>query len=189
LLILLFHCYENAGPTIDEKELNMDKKSAKTADPAEVKKQLEAIAGQKIDISDDQIAIIRWPVGAHNYEDGTVLWRSIIFPGQNCIASSLLDGSGVSTTGTNGEVTFLLSNFICLPLVRSLSEPVNVLATARTASPFFVTTTHTMVPDPNSPQSFNDVQITVYAWDANGKPAPGVSFDWRCRVVSNPIIL
>jgi hypothetical protein len=166
----------------------MEKKPAKAVDPAEVKKQLEALAGQKIDIPEDQIAIFRWPVGAHDYVDGTVLWRSIIFPGQNCIASTLLDGSGVTATGANGQVTFLLSSFICLPLVRSLAEPVNVLATPRTTTPVFVTATHILVLDPNNPHSYNDVQITVYSWDTNVALAPGVPFDWRCRLVSNQII-
>lgn len=167
----------------------MEKKSSKTADLTEVKKQLESIAGQKIDIPEHLIKFFRWPSGAHDFTDGTVLWRSIIFPGHSCVASTLLDGSGVTASGANGQVTFLLSTFICLPLVRSLAEPVNIVATARSTSPFFVTMTHTMVVDPNDAQSFNDVQFTAFVWDANGKPAPGIPLDWRCRVVSNQIIL
>jgi len=31
--------------------------------------------------------------------------------------------------------------------------------------------------------------LTIFAWDANGAPASNVTFDWRCRVVSNQIIL
>jgi hypothetical protein len=166
----------------------MDKKPEKKADLAEVKKQLEAIAGKKIDIVDDQIFLFRWPVGAHDYADGTVLWRSFITPGQTCIASSLLDGSGTAVSGANGQVTFLLSSYICLPQVRSLAEPVNLLGTPRSNGAFSVTLTHTMVTDPSNPQSYNDVQITGYIWDANGAPASGIAFDWRCRVISNPII-
>jgi hypothetical protein len=45
-----------------------------------------------------------------------------------------------------------------------------------------VTTTHALV------DNGNDVQITVFAWNAGGAAAPNVSFDWRCRVVSNQII-
>ena len=167
----------------------MVKKSEKTPSAADVKKQLEAIAGKKLDVTEEQLRFLRWPVGAHDFTDGTVLWKSFIIVGQSCVPSTLLDASGVSFSGANGQVTFLLSSFICLPLVRSLAEPVNLLATARSDSPFFVTLTHKMVPDPNSPQSFNDVEITAYVWDANGAPAPGVAFDWRCRVVSNQVIV
>jgi hypothetical protein len=64
-----------------------------------------------------------------------------------------------------------------------------VVATARSSNPFFVTATLTLVKDPNTASSNHDVQITLYAWDAAGNPAPSVSIDWRCRVVSLPIIL
>ena len=40
-----------------------------------------------------------------------------------------------------------------------------------------MTMTHSLV---NTPAT--DVQITVFAWDANGAPAPNVVFDWRCLV-------
>lgn len=166
----------------------VQKKSEKRPSAAGVKKQLEAIAEKKLDVTEEQVKFLRWPVGAHDVTDGTVLWKGL-FHGQTCVPSPLLDGSGVSSSGASGQVTFLLSSFVCLPLVRSLAEPVNLLATARSANPFFVTLTHKMVADPNSPQSFNDVEITAYVWDANGAPAPGVAFDWRCRVVSYPIIL
>lgn len=166
----------------------MEKKSDKQVNLQNVKKQLEAIAGEKIDITPDQIISLRHPVGAHDYTDGTVLWKSIIFPGQSCVASTLLDGSGSTTTGSSGSITFLLSSFICLPLVRSLAAPVNVQATVRSASPFFLTMTYSLVPDPSLPSSNNDLQITVNSWDATGAPAPNVLFDWRCRLVSNQII-
>lgn len=167
----------------------MEKKSEKRADLQSIKKQIEAAAGHEIDIPPEQIISLRWPVGAHDYADGTVLWRSIIVLGQSCVSSSLLDGNASSTTGGNGNVTFLLSSAICLPLVRSLAAPINLQATVRSASPSFLTMTYSLVPDPNSPNSYNDVQITVYTWDATGNPAPNVTFDWRIRLVSNQIIL
>ena len=104
---------------------------AKSPDPAEVKKQLEAIAGRTIEISPEQIKLFSFPVGAHDVTDGTVEWENI-FGFKSCIASSLLDASGAVTTGTAGNVTFLLSNVICLPQVRSLAEPVHLVATAQT---------------------------------------------------------
>jgi hypothetical protein len=167
----------------------MDKKSEKKTDLQNVKKQIEAAAGHEIDIAPEQIISLRWPVGAHDYTDGTVLWRSIIILGQSCVSSTLLDASASSSTGSTGTVTFLLSSAICLPLVRSLAAPINLQATVRATAPSFLTMTYSLVPDPNSPQSYNDLQITVDTWDANGNPAPNVVFDWRCRLVSNQIIL
>jgi hypothetical protein len=105
----------------------------------------------------------------------------ILPPRKLCTASPLLDASGATTTGAAGNVTFLLSNVICLPPARSLAEPINLLATAHSTTPFYVTTTHTLV-------SGTDVQITLFAWDAKGNPAPNVTVHWRCRVVSNQII-
>lgn len=167
----------------------MQNKSEKPTDLQKVKKQIEAAAGHEIDIAPEQIISLRWPVGAHDYADGTVLWRSIIILGQSCVSSTLLDGSASSVTGSTGNITFLLSSAICLPLVRSLAAPINVQATARTVTPSFVTMTYSLVPDPNSPNSYNDLQITVYSWDHSGNPAPNVPFDWRCRLVSNQVIL
>jgi hypothetical protein len=167
----------------------MEKKSEKRADPQNVKKQLEAVAGKELDLSPEQIISLRHPVGAIDSSDGTVLWKSIIIVNQSCNPSALLDASGATFTGSNGSVTFLLSNFVCLPLVRSLAEPVNVQATVRSTSPFFLTMTHTLVTDPTNPSNKNDVQITVNTWDATGNPAANVSFDWRCRLVSNQIFL
>jgi hypothetical protein len=33
------------------------------------------------------------------------------------------------------------------------------------------------------------VEVTVCAGKPNGSPAPGISIDWRCRLVSFQIIL
>ena len=61
--------------------------------------------------------------------------------------------------------------------------PINVVATPLSSEPFFVTLMHVLLPDSK------DVEITVSAWDANGKAAAGVAFDWRCRVpYSDPIL-
>ncbi|HEX6508511.1 MAG TPA: hypothetical protein VF221_12855 [Chloroflexota bacterium] len=161
----------------------MENQSERTVNPEDVKKQLEAIVGHEIDISAEQLIRFWVPISTQDYADGTALWRSIIFPRESCNAATLLDVSGVSSTGADGKRVFLLSDFACLPLVRSLAEPINLLATPRSTNPFFVTTTHALVPDAT------DVQMTVFAWSPTGAAAPNVTFDWRCRVVSNPIIV
>jgi hypothetical protein len=160
------------------------RKSEKTANPADIKKQLEELTGHKIDFSTEQfVKILSYPIGAYDYTDGSAAWRRIIFPGKTCSNATLLDVSGVLFTETDGKRVFLLSDFVCFPQLRSLAEPINVVATARSTTPFFVTTAHALI------NNGTDVQITVFAWDAKGAAAPNVTFDWRCRVVSNPIIL
>lgn len=168
----------------------MSHPSEKKPTAAETKQQLEAIAGTSIE--SEQLIALRFPVGAFDYTAGSSAWRSIIIfphPGLSCSDANLLDASGLTTTGANGQVTFLLSNFVCLPLVRAFAAPISIVATARSEKPFFVTTHVALVPDPNNPASNNDLKITLFAWDANGAAAPSVSIDWRCRLVSLPIIL
>jgi len=168
----------------------MTSKSEKSPVSPEVRKQLEAIAGTAIE--PEQLIGFRFPVGTFNYESGSIAWRSLIIFGQpnlTCTDANLLDAGGLITTGANGQTTFLLSNFVCLPLVRAFTAPLNIVATARSDKPFFVTATLSLVPDPNNAASNNDVQITLFAWDAAGAPAASVSIDWRVRVVSLPIIL
>lgn len=157
---------------------------------ADLKKQLEDITGQEVQATPDQLAIFSFPVGAASFErESQVLFRRIIFPGKFCSTPiTLLDVSGRTATGADGTSTFLLSSFICSDF-NSFSEPVSVLATPKTTSPFFVTLTHELVTDPNNATSFNDVRIKAFVWDANGAAAPNIVFDWRCRVVSNQIIL
>ncbi|HKD69470.1 MAG TPA: hypothetical protein VKB84_21705 [Candidatus Binataceae bacterium] len=168
-------------------------KKSDRSNAEELKKQLEAAAGHPIDIDAEQlIKIFMFPVGALDYTpqdgNGSVKWRGLIIPITSCNPATLLDASGSLSTGADGQRTFLLSQEVCLPLQRSLAEPVNVVATARSTTPFFVTTTHSLVQDdPANPLS-SDVQITVFTWNASGAPAPNVTFDWRCRAVSNTII-
>jgi hypothetical protein len=147
----------------------------KSPDLAEAKKHLEAIAGQQLDLTPEQIKLFQFPVGAHNNADGTVLFRSIFVGFKSCVQANFIDASGAVTTGAGGSVTFLLSDVICLPPVGSRMEPVNVLATPHSSTPVYVTTAHTLI------GAGSDLQITVFAWDAKGNPAPNVSVHWRTR--------
>ena len=163
--------------------------STKLDDPkkmAELKKQLEALAGHEIDASPQQIIKFRYPVSSSTSADGSTTWRSIFFPGKSCSDANLLDVDGAGWTGANGQQTFLLSDVLCWSSF-VFAYPANVVATARGGSPFFLTTDyHTVGPAPGTLNT--DLQITVYAWQPGGAPAPGVSYDWRCSVVSVPII-
>lgn len=165
----------------------MATKSDDAKKAAELKKQFEAIAGHEIDISPAQILNLWYPLGANSTNDGSATWRSIIFPGKRCNDVTLLDVDGTNSTGSNGQRTFLLSDMLCWS-VFVFAYPANVVATPRGASPFFVTTTYqTVSGPPGSPNT--DLQITVYSWQPGGAAAPNVTFDWRCRVVSVPIIV
>ena len=154
---------------------------AKSPDPAGVKMELEAMAGQAIDVTPDQLILFQFPIGEHDLDNAIVAFRNL-FGFKSCVNSTLLDASGSVFTGAAGSTTFLLSTVICLPPVHSLAEPVYLLATAQSTAPFYVTTTHAIV------GGGTDLQVTVFAWDAKGNPAPNVTVHWRLRVVSNQIV-
>ncbi|MGC1483548.1 MAG: hypothetical protein WA789_07140 [Candidatus Acidiferrum sp.] len=162
----------------------MENKQEKLPKAEEVKKQLEALAGRDLHVPADQLIRLWYPAGAYSYNDGNACWRSVfpIFPGKSCSDATLLDVSGVNSTADNGQLVFQISEVVCFMDAHALSEPINVVVTPRSSSPSFATQTHALI------NSNTDVQITVYTWDANGNPAPNVAFDWRCRVVSEPII-
>ena len=98
-----------------------------------------------------------------------------------CFDNRVVDVSGFATTDATGQLVFRLSDFIC-PAGEIYGPPINVLATARSKKPFFLTVDHRLI------NSNKDVEITVFGWDANGAPAPGLQFNWRCRV-QHPLII
>jgi hypothetical protein len=153
----------------------------------ELKKQLEALVGHPLDISPDLLIRFRYPAGSFAYlgfdENAQASWRNIFFPGKFCIQATLLEACGASATGADGKRVFLLSDVVCFAQVNQLSDPVNVVVTPRSDTPFYTTVTYSFV------NTNSDLQITVFAWDTAGAPAANVGFDWRCRVVSVPVIL
>ena len=163
-----------------------DRMSAALAD---VKTQLEKATGKESDVAAEQLAFFSFPVGSSFYEENSqTTWRWIIFEGKFCNSPvRLLDATGRTATGADGKRVFLLSDFICSD-TNSFAEPVFLLATPKTATACYVTLMHELVRNPDSP-IFNDLQITAFTWKPNGEPAPNIPFDWRCRVVSNIIIL
>jgi hypothetical protein len=157
--------------------MEIDAKLSK--DLTDLKKQLEAISGQKTDASPEQLFPLFFRVSLSTAEDGTVMSRSILFPSKSCVQASglpasLLDVSSRSSTGDDGKRVFLLSDFIC-STINSFAEPVSVVVA--------------LVANPSAPGSFSDLQITVFTWKPDGTAAPNVGFDWRCRLLSFQIIL
>ena len=149
-------------------------------DPEDVKKKLEAIAGRELVVAPEHLNKLRFPASAYDRAYGAVAWQYLFLPGMSCEEAALLDVSGASYSGADGKRVVRLSDIVCLG--EALAEPVNVLATARSARPFFVTNTHSLL----SPSNPTDLEITFFVWDDKGHAAPNVSFDWRCRANVSP---
>ena len=162
-------------------EKKTEKTPEKTASLADLKKHLEALAGHEVSLTEDRLRSLSYPAGAYSFDDGTVTSRTFlpIFPGKSCASYTLIDVTGASSTGADGTAVLTVSAFTCAS--NPLAEPSNVVATPRTTSPVFLTMTHSLT-------ATNDLQINVFTWDTNGKPAPDVGFDWRCRAVSVIVI-
>jgi hypothetical protein len=168
----------------------MELDATTSAKIAELRKQLESISGRQIDASEEQLLQLFFRVSLSSTEDGTIM-SSSIFPGKSCapastIQADFLDVSSSSWTDATGQRTFLLTDFICSTVnsFNSFAAPVSLVVTPNTQTPCYATMTHTLVPNPGAPGSFNDLQIVVSTWDANGQPAPNINFDWRCRLLS-----
>ena len=168
---------------------------------AAIKAELEKFAGHEIDGSPDlivqQLINLFVPVGTFSFSlsgseaqaeldtFGHVASRRAFSPTSplplSCATSELLDITGNTTTSPSGNATFLISSFLCNTYGAIFcSEPVSIVATPASAHPFF-TVSHSFVTSGSS----TDLSVSVFAWDQNGAPAPGVQFHWRCRVPVN----
>jgi len=146
------------------------------------KKEVEAILGEKI--GDDTMELVQFvlPVALSTRSASITTHKHLLIPRPNvCYQNNALDVSGWATTSNNGQSVFRLSQFICSQ-GELYNYPINVIATPVSSKPFFLTVTHSLV------NNGADVEIKVFAWDANGAAAPGVTFNWRCRV-ELPIII
>ena len=169
--------------------------SKKETKAVELKAALEAFAGNKIDATNEEVeqSILKLIVPISTYaftSGGEIVSRNIvIFVPRSCVQSELLDVSGVAVTGSTGSVTLLLNDFICPNDVgRIYAEPVNIIATPASTTPFYVTATHSLVTVP--PSTFvQNVQINIFTWDSKGAPAPNVVVNWRCRLPDFVLIL
>lgn len=160
----------------------------------DVKKQLEAIVGHKLDAQALQsIDLVQSVATSNTIQDGSITQISLIVLRPNvCNDSRLLDIGGFATTGSDGTSTFRLNRFQCPfggigpisttsnvtapPASPKYAQPINVVATALSTTPCFLTLVHSLV------ENASDVEIKVFTWDAGGAAAPNISFDWRCRV-------
>ena len=147
------------------------------------REHIEGILGESV--GDEALALIQLfqDVAISTETPSRTTQRSILVARPNrCTDSRVIDVSGFAQTQANGQVVFKLSSFLC-PANEIYSLPINVLATPISQKPVFVTVMHTLI------NNGSDVEITVFSWDPNGAPAPGVTFNWRCRVEHPHIIL
>ena len=147
-------------------------------------KNVEAVDDSKLTLTAaERITLLR-PVAASTISDGSTTLRSLFVGLPNrCVASKLLDVTGIAASGTDGKSRFRLLSFLCPEGNFHFGFPINVIATPLSTTPRFLTLVHTLV------NNGADVEIEVSTWDATGEPAPNVSFDWRCRVELVNIIL
>jgi hypothetical protein len=146
------------------------------ATTSEIKEHVEAILGHKLEDEAVQLIQLLQPVALSTTESGRLTRRHLIIAAPNiCGDSDMLDVSGLATTANNGQSVFRLTDFLC-PSEISFSQPVNVVATPFSSTPCFLTVVHSIL------NNGADVEIKIFAWDANGAAAPNVSLNWRCRV-------
>jgi hypothetical protein len=150
---------------------------------SETKKQIEAILGHEIGDEAVQLFPFVHAVALSNATPGeTTLKHDLIARPNTCYGNQIMDVSGLATTASNGQSVFRLSDFLC-STGRVFHQPINVVATPFSSKPFFLTMIHSLL------NNGTDVEIKVFAWDANGTAAPNVTFNWRCRVELPIIIL
>lgn len=153
----------------------MTEKTEKTAKKANVKSPIFG-GSASVDLPPGPINLFVLLGTLTAQTDGTFFaWQNYALDDVTHITNAgLLDVSAVSITGGDGKSVFRLSEFV--GWATNAAEPVNILATAQGNAPFFLTVDHRI--------QWPDLEITIYSWDVNGKPAPYVAFDWRCRCVS-----
>jgi hypothetical protein len=179
--------------------------SAKEKAAVDIKAALEAFAGHAIDATrqqiEEQLRFFIVPFSSYSFTPpagggvttdnvGQVVSRSIIvFRSNICTPSELLDVSGASVTPASGHLTLLITSFLCPnEETRIYSEPVNIVATAASSTPAYITATHTLIVTPPNTVATN-VQLDIFSWDATGAPAGDVAVNWRCRVPTAPLII
>ena len=163
----------------------MSKKRDEAAPAPTTKSHLEALAGRPISpiVPVGAISLFYFLGSVVGIQDlanqelpsSFVTWKNLIFDqATHTTDVSMLDVTGVSGTGLDGKSVFLLTTFVGSEI--DAAEPVNFTATVRGNAPSILSWEYRLA---NS-----DLEVTVYAWDLQGNPAPNVVFDWRCRFVS-----
>jgi hypothetical protein len=163
---------------------------------SDVKKALETILGHELSDEALQSVLISQALASYTISDtpGALVTNKLPhFPfSKTCAPANLMDVNGFWTTASDGKIAFRLSDFICFTPPLDIEHnfflsPINVVATPYIAEPYFLTIQHTFIK--NTKGYSVDVEIQVFAWDANRKAAnKNIDFDWRCRVWFFPYV-
>ena len=113
--------------------------------------------------------------------NGTNWWKEVFHPAY--VGDYNMDVSGGGVTDATGKATLRLKDVTCLFAPPQAGEnflvasaPINVVATPRSQSAIHATVRASLV------SADRDAQIEVFTWDAQGQPAGGAPFYWRCTV-------
>jgi len=112
---------------------------------AELRRLLEQIAGKPLNVSDQQLLWLNFPVALEDtFSTGTIVWRRFL-TGTWCQSpATYLDIGSSIFTDAGGTAVFLLSSTRCVTNTL-FAEPVNLLATPYSTTPCFVTFTYDLV--------------------------------------------
>ena len=136
-------------------------------------------AGIDAQIGDD--VALRSPISLYTRAEGSVTSREIATTGdatKRCAKAGILDVGGYARTGTDGQVTIVLTEFFCLKRSEEVqfTYPINLVATPRSREPVYLTSVQSVKLLPES----DVVTITIFSWSPNGSPAANISVNWRC---------
>jgi hypothetical protein len=150
-------------------------------DDQDLSEQFEALLGRGIGVEDPEGLAVTVYTGLYQEKVGGRTSR--VHPGstKSCSSTGIVTVGGVVATRANGRVTFRLSDFRCRPGFHA-QRPIICVANARTDSPVFVTTVTRIVPGTAENDGYDDVEITLFAWDPGGNPVTGVQLRWICQV-------
>jgi len=150
-------------------------------DPAAIKAYLEAVTGRKFDAS--VINLFFWlgqgvgTTGGSDYPSSFVTWKDLVYDSvTHTSVMPLLDVSGSSFTGADGNAVFRVTTFAGSEI--DALEPVHIVATPLGGAPVFLTVDYVLVTA--------DIEITVHSWNPDGSPAPNILFHFRCRTAAQP---
>jgi hypothetical protein len=175
-------------------------KRIKMAEKKDLKKHFEAILGRKLELPGNGGIVTREQVGtsidfslppdsSQIRVEVEVTSRDIAITGESkkiCNNGySILDVSGGAVTGADGSVTFPIADYYCYGQ-KEFYYPVNFVATPQSSTPVYLTS-NVLLTGSGSNVLINTL-ITVYAWNKTGDPAPGIFFNWLCRIPYTPFV-
>jgi hypothetical protein len=131
---------------------------------------------------------IEWPIALYTVSESTTAYQNLLI-GKRCAGSRMLDVSGGGSTDSSGKATISVKQVTCLFGSPAAGQnflnpvsPINVVATPRSQVATHVTVQATLV------SAQRDVQIEVFAWNAQGQAVGGAPFYWRAAIALEEVV-